>query len=424
MEPAYANTGDKVKIKLKGNHFTKTHQVLVDGRPFKSTFKSEKEIELDVFDLTNVAPKDYSILVKNANGNTTGTIKFSVVSPFSPLITSVSNNIQPKSKTLGGMIIKGSGFVITSRVYIAGKIADARFSSPTEIVVKSFDASALAVGTYNIQVKNGSRGSNFFPVTLIPIPGPVINYIDPATVTAGSTNKVRLRVTGQRFSTTPRPSLVFKSPTGQDLSSRFKLTSTFPSTTYIYGDLDVSGLGAGKYLVQIKNGTGELSNKTYFTLAPPPPPVATGVNPAFVFRGVASQTVQVVGTNFVTGDLVIFNGNTLSPIPGTAKSNSALEFSIDTRRYGAARDYEVYVKRCLDSTCAKFQVTQKVKLAMKDPPCNALPGGCIIGMLPTGREACDNAGGLVCRPKCTTTAQCTAQDPKAKWTCKAGFCKP
>jgi hypothetical protein len=421
FSPGYAKTGEKKKIKIKGTNFTKTHQLLWNGKVIPSVFISDKEIETrDAVDFSGVSPGSIKVQVKNGNGLTTPETRFDVIKSYTPVITSIASNVQDLSIGTSSMAISGSSFLVTSQVFFNGVRVQMRYRSATELVLLSADTSKLNAGVYYVQVKNGSRASNMYPVILRNNP-PQIDYINPSARTAGTVSKLRLYMYGQRFSRTPKATVVVTDEQGKDLTKRWTEGTTSAIATYRYGDFDFSGLKAGRYAFQIKNSAKSISNKVYFTLSPPPPPIASRLNPAAVFRGVATQSVQVIGNNFVTGDLVIFNNNVLNRIPGTAKSNTTLEFTLNLSLLKRSGEYDVYVLRCLDAGCTKSQKTSVVKLKINDPPCALIT--CDSGLTPAKSESCDKTGGNVCRPVCTSDATCKTFDSKASWTCKSGFCK-
>ncbi len=429
FQPPYAKPGDKMKLIIKGGHFVKGLTLYWDNKPLKVKVKSPNELETDgLLDLSKAKFGSIDVQVKNPSGVLSGIVKYSIVSSFVPKITDVTNNVQQLRPTLLDMVIKGSGFVLSSSVYVDNELASFSYVSSTEMRITSFNASKKKPGIYMIEVRNGSRHSNFYPLVILPVPPPQINYIRPASMVAGSQNSVRLYVYGQRFvNTGRRSSVVIKDSKGKDLSKLFtRKGPSYSSTTYIYGDFDVSSLSIGKYDIQVKNPTGELSNIIKFSVTAPPPPVAQKLNPEFAFRGVANQRLQILGSNFLSTDYAIFNGDTLNRIPGTViPKPHAFEFTVDLSKLKAARQYDIYVIRCVDKACTQFSKTSTLQLNVKNPSCAIVSsmGGCSAFMKPANSEACDKNDGNVCRPVCKTNADCIKLDPKAKWSCKSGFCK-
>lgn len=423
VKPAFAKIGDKAKITFNGANFSKNYKLFWGGKELKSVYKSDTEIETaDPVDFSAATLGEIDVYIKHDNGEQTPTLKYAVLNRYAPTITSITPPVQERGQILADFVLKGTGFALTSVILFNGKPGLTRFLSPTEIRLTAADATSLNAGGYNIQVQNGSRKSNAHPVYLTEPPKPQIDYTSPSSYRVDSKSPFTLYVYGQNFSYAPiNPSnatLLFTAPDGTDLSKRF--VWAFGSTTYMRGTLDITSLLAGKYTIQIKNHDGVLSNKTTFRLTPPPPPVLVSSSPSTVYRGGKQpQSLLLTGSNFATGDQVIFNDNLLNPIPGTL-ANGQLSASITLGNIRRGGKYNLYVRRCLDQSCSQSQKTQTIQLTVNDPPCSLV--NCATGL--ANVEKCDTTSTPnVCRPTCTQTSDCTALDSKATWTCQSGVCK-
>lgn len=421
VEPAYSRIGDKTKIKFLGEHFSKSHTLTWNGKIIPTVYVSGKEIETkDPIDFSSATLGSIKFQITHTNGQKTVEHHYSILNRYAPTIDKITENVQEKDSILNDMVVTGKGFTITSVAYLNGNRISSRFISPTEVRIVGLDSSVLSPGAYKLQIKNGHRGSNIYPIFIKPTPKPVADYSDPSKIVAGSKTTITLYVYGSLFDRTfpSKATLIFKDPSGKDLTAA-RWTVAYASTSFMRGTLNVAGLNAGKYTFQVKNPQGGLSNPIIFNISPPPPPTITGISPVQVFRGVP-QSVQIQGTNFVNGDMIIFNNNVLNRIPGVALSSSTLTASIDLRPIRRSGSYEVYVLRCLDTQCTKTTQTKPTQLQVKDPPCSAVD---CTKDLPNA-EKCDTASTpQVCRPTCTKDADCTALDAKATWTCQTGVCK-
>ena len=424
FKPAFARIGDKEKITIYGRDFTPNHKLFWGTQEIPTTFVSAEELQTnDPIDFTNATLGDTNVKVVNSNGQETDVVKFSVISTLVPTITEIERNAQIRGRTLPDLPVKGSGFLLTSALYVNGQLAGTRYLTPTELRLVAFNATSLAAGVYNVEVRNGSRASNKYPLVLEPIPPPRGDYLQPASITAGQQSTVSgLSLFGALFSTAPPATVIVRNPNNQDISSRWTQTSTLATT--IRGNFDITGLPAGAYTFTVRNPSGELSNPLVFTINPPPPPVIRSISPLFAFRGNNAQTFRIDGSNIVAGDLVIFDNNTAAPITPNIISATALDFiaNLSTRRY--AKTVEVYVRRCLDGApCTQRQDTIKLNVDLRNPACAGAFAIDCTTLISPNTEGCDTAGGNVCRPTCTTTSQCTALDSTAPWTCQGGFCK-
>ncbi|MCB9638949.1 MAG: PKD domain-containing protein [Myxococcales bacterium] len=422
VEPPYAKVGDKLDLVFKGRDFTANHSLYIDGVKVDSTFVSKEEIKTkNLYDFTGKPLGDIDIKIVNSNSEETPVLKFSVVSSFVPLITKIEKNVQQRGRVLPDLIIKGSNFVLTSVLFVNGKASATQYVTTSELRLIGFDATQLAAGTYAVEVRNGSRSSNKYPIVLEPIPPPTADYLRPSNVVAGSVSKVTsLYVYGTLLSATPPSIVIIKDPKGVDISSRF--TPAYTGTTYIRGDFDIVGLPPGKYTFQIRNPTGETSNPLIFTINPPPPPTAYALSPPFAFRGNSTQILQITGANFITGDFVIFNNNTT--LPGRVTSATTIEATVDLSAYRFAKTVDVFVQRCLDPpACTQLEKTTPLQLEIRNPSCTGAFAVDCTKLIFANTEKCDTAGENVCRPACTKNSDCTGFDASASWTCQSGFCK-
>ncbi|MCK6510614.1 PKD domain-containing protein [Myxococcota bacterium] len=422
VSPPFARLRDKVDLIFKGRDFTSNHSLFINNVKVDSTFVSKEEIKTkNLYDFASASLGDIGIKIVNGNGKETPVLKFSVISSIVPTLTSIEKNVHQRGRVLPDMIVKGSDFILTSVVYVDGKAATTQYVTTSELRLLGFDATALAAGSYAVEVRNGTRISNKYPLILEPVPPPTADYLSPASITAGSANEIAsLYVYGSLFSSSPASVVIIKNPQGVDISSRY--TPAFNSTTYVRGKFDIVGLPAGAYSFEVRNPTGEMSNKLIFTINPPPPPVATLMSPPFAFRGNAFQNLQITGSNFVTGDFVVFDNKVT--LPGTVTSATTMQVTVDLTGFRFPRTVDVFVQRCNDPpACTQIQKTSVLKLNVQNPSCTGAFAVDCTKIISPNTEACDVAGGNVCRPTCTSNATCTALDATATWTCQAGLCK-
>lgn len=417
MTPAFARVGDKSKIVFKGGNFTKGATLTWNGKAVPLVYKSDKEYETkDPIDFAGATVGDLDVELKNTNGLSAKT-KFSIVPTFIPEIKDVTNNNQ-KVGPLSDIQITGEGFILSSAVLLDGKKVLSRFVAPTQLLLKGLDTTQLSPGMHTLQVQNGTRKSNLYPIFLDKAQGPTINYLNPSNVIAGAKNSVQVYVYGTGFAGTPNPGKVeIIGPDKKDYSKNFKPTSQY--TSFIRADFTVGALTEGKYLFRVINPDKTVSNQVVFTVSPPPPPSLNSLSPPSGFRGNAIQQIKLVGTNFGVKDQVIFNNNVLNPIPVSFSSSSEVTVTVNLSRIKASGDYELYLRRCSGTSCTIR--TKALKFKVNDPPCSAV--NCGTTLLPANSEKCDTNGGNVCRPKCTSTTDCKNLDSKSSWTCNGGYCK-
>lgn len=411
--PSYAKVGEKKIITIKGDNFSNKASIYYGTKKLDIVYKSGKEI-------TTKDPIDFStkgttnIYVDNGNGKKTAEVPFSVFDPNPKLtITQLSLHSLKRGSFYNSIIIQGTGFTKNSKVFLDSKLTSSSFQTSGQITMTSVDFRTIKAGTYMVYVEDNGVKSNIVPIFAEPLPPPSIRYLSPASIQVGKSTSTYLYVYGDGFCTgssrcSTNPTVTVTGPDKKDYSSKFTINYTY--STYVRGTFNLSGLAAGGYQFRVALPTGEKSQPGIFQLTPPPPPVATSVTPPVAFRGNDQQQVSIVGSNLVKGDFIIFNNDTLNPLVGTSSSATQLNATIDLSKIKYAGKYPLYVKRCLDQNCTKFEKSAEVFLNVQDPPCLAAGGvQCSTFMKPAGSEACAQINGQqVCRPTCKVKADCSA----------------
>ncbi len=420
ISPPYAKVGDKVKIVINGENFGSKHKLLWNGTAIDTNFLSDKQIETKLpVDFTGATPGEIKFVVDNQNTKKSNEVRYSVLAAAATLtIDSLDPNNFQRGQSYGPIKANGKGFTSNTEMLLQNQVVVSTFSNALLIEITKVDANNLTSGNYYFQAREGTNTSNLFMFYVKPVPPPIIDSLSPSSVQLGSSNTVAIYFYGERmcdigtgFECLQDPVIKILDPSGKNV------TSAWTWDPYIYDDyadgvLNLNGLGAGDYTITIANPTGEESNPVIFTIKPPPPPTATSVSPPFVYRGVASQQVNITGTNLLSTDIVIFNNNLLNPIPGTTPNTRTITFTLNLSNIKYAGQYPLYVLRCKDPSCNTSEKSAEVKIDIRNPTC-ANP--CASG------EACDVDA---CRPTCTQVSQCTAlPDAPANVACTNNFCK-
>jgi 6-phosphogluconolactonase (cycloisomerase 2 family) len=219
------------------------------------------------------------------------------------------------------IVVKGAGFVSGAKVKFDGAILDTFFVNSGELdaIVKASQL-AGAQTTHNVNVNNpvpgGGDSFNALPFVVIPAataqesdvvsstPIPSVDHLTPGGVKAGSAGLI-VDVYGTNFQS---DASVFINTVNQ--------TTTFVDSTHLQTTLSATQVAqAGTVSVMVRNGTNSYSNKVGLTVSPPgqnPVPSLVALNPSQTFsRGASSPsvTVTVIGSNFVDGSIVQWNGN-------------------------------------------------------------------------------------------------------------------
>ncbi len=427
--PGYAKVGDKSALTVKGVNLSKKATVYYGTKKLAINFKSSKEITTQsVLSFGGVAKVD--IYVDNGNGKKTAKIPFSILAAKPKIsITQVSKHTLKRGQIHKSILVQGSGFTANTKIYFDNKVIAATYQTGAQMTITQLDFRSIKAGTYTIYAEDAGVKSNAVVVLAEPLPPPSIRYLSPSSRQIGKYTTTYLYIYGNLFcSATSRcssnPTVKIIGPDKKDYSSKFRMSYSY--STFIRGDFNLQGIPAGPYQFTVILPTGEKSGPGVFQLTPPPPPVATSVSPSLAFRGNDQQQISIIGANLVVGDLVIFNNKILNRIPGTPnKTNTSINATINISRVKYAGKYPLYVLRCMNAGCTKVVKTNAVFINVQDPPCAPLGVTCSTDMKPAGSEACATVNSQrICRPKCTSSAQCKAlSGAPTNATCSSGTCR-
>ncbi len=211
-------------------------------------------------------------------------------------------NISPNSAIVGTgsftMTVNGANFLSGANVRVNGSNRSTVFVSASKLTATILGTDVLSPGTLQITVANPGlviSGSVAFQV----LPNaPQITSIDPSTVQAGSAG-FSLHVVGQNFGSTTVVNV--------NGSSR---TTTFVDSNNLNAQILASDVASVHTVnITVTNPSNKLSNSVPLTITNTAPgPTITVLNPNQVNAGGPAFTLQVVGSNFVSGAVVRANG--------------------------------------------------------------------------------------------------------------------
>ena len=169
----------------------------------------------------------------------------------------------------------------------------------------SFNDGADA-GTWSVRVNSpdGSKHSSYLTFTVTPsVPTPLISGVTPASYVADGLNHP-MQVLGSNFQS--GDTLTFVDPQGTVYSS-VPSKLTFKSS----GEIDYSfndGSDAGTWTVRVNSPDGSQHSSAYsFTVSPSvPTPLISGVTPSSYVADAVNHPMQVLGSNFQSGDTLTF----------------------------------------------------------------------------------------------------------------------
>jgi probable HAF family extracellular repeat protein len=236
--------------------------------------------------------------------NDTGWVPIGVPLPYlsslsPPSVIAGSGNTQ--------LTINGSGFdtVDPFSVQLDGSPVAYQNLTPTQAVFTIPSTSLASPGIHHITVANGGLlggTSNPLPFHVI-LGAPVLTQVSPGAVTAGGAS-FTLAASGA--------SLISGSTVWWNSTP---LTTTYVSDsqlTALVPAANISSVGSALISVHYPGTNTAISNVVTLPIFDPNQPIVTQTFPSNAFPGSSNLTIHVVGTGFVTGSVVYWNGSSLA----------------------------------------------------------------------------------------------------------------
>ena len=222
------------------------------------------------------------ILVTNPGGAATGPQIFTISTPPSSTVTTLS----PPSAVAGGaafqLTVNGTGFVNGSVVMWNGSPLGTGFISATQITALIDSSLVATAGSANIAVQN--PGAAISTAVKFPINGPTVTTLTPSTANAGDPG-FTLTVAGTNF--IPGASVMWNGSILPTLySGATQLQATVPATLIA---------SAGAASVTVQNPGGAASGIVTFTIGPPSLHITTAVLPDGIVGTAYSQVLAASG---------------------------------------------------------------------------------------------------------------------------------
>jgi nitrogen fixation protein FixH len=288
---------------------------------------------------TNLTPGRYHWRYRATTGeNSTGWVEyglagntdFVVAAGPPPTILAVTPSAYAASSGSTSMIINGANFQNGATLTFFPAHGTPINSSSNKLTVSSsalitylFDNTGDA-GSWSVRVNNpdGQQSSSWpFQVTATVVPAPSITSLSPPSYPAQNGNQT-LVINGANFQNAA--TLTFFPAHGTPISSSSnKLTvNSSAQITYLF---DNAG-DAGSWSVRVDNPDGQQSSSWPFqvTATVVPAPSVSGLSPATYPASNSSQSMLIVGSNFVNGATVTFHdpqGNGFPRTPSFVSSN-------------------------------------------------------------------------------------------------------
>jgi hypothetical protein len=293
-----------------GSGFISGALVRFGGSDLTATYTSSSQLSAVVPAELVSSARTVPVVVVNPDGEASNSVDFRVVSLS---LTSIT----PQQAFAGGpaftLSLAGTGFIEGATVNFGGSVLGITYTSASSISAV-VPASAIAnTGEVQVSVSNPDGARSNALTFRIESDMPVISLLNPSSVTAGS-GDLTVNVTGSGF---VRGSIVTAG--GQTLGTSYNSSTSLDAIL-------PAGLTSTIRTLQFRvtNPGNKQSNEVAFQVTAPAP-VISRITPSSVNAGTTVDlTISVVGTGFVEGSSVQFNGRGVETVYEGATSLSAV----------------------------------------------------------------------------------------------------
>jgi IPT/TIG domain len=349
INPASATAGGSAfSLTVNGSNFVPGSLVRWNGTDRPTTYVSPTQLQAAISDtdIATAGSADVNVFNAGPGGGLSGTLSFTINSAPANNPVPVLTNINPNSATAGGpgftLTVNGSNFIGSSVVRWNGANRTTTYVSPTQLQATITAADIATAGNAAVTVFNpgpggGLSASQTFTINAAPVnnPVPALTSINPNAATAGDPG-FTLTLNGNNF--------IASSVVRWNGANR---TTTYVSPTQLQANIpaaDVAAAGSAAVTVFNPGPGGGLSAGQTFTInAAPvnnPVPTLTSINPNAATAGDPGFSLTVLGSNFVAGSVVRWNGADRAT---TFVSSSELRADISTADLSSAGNASVSV---------------------------------------------------------------------------------
>lgn len=294
---------------INGTGFVPASVVQWNGQARPTTFVNTTQLTISISAAEVAAPANINISVVNPapGGGLSSQRIFRVTAQPNP--TPILISLAPTSVVAGGagftLTVNGENFVPNAVVNWNGSPRATQFVSSVELRAQILPSDVSTQGTAVVTATNPTPGggtSNSLNFTINPPnPVPTLTSLLPSTVAVGSP-AFTLTVNGSNF--VPGSVVNFNGSPRQ---------TVFFSATLVYAQItaaDVANIGAATITVTNPAPGGGNSNGLTLNISSisNPVPVLANINPNLVIAGDTEFVLTVIGSNFVPGAAITFNG--------------------------------------------------------------------------------------------------------------------
>jgi hypothetical protein len=267
-----------------------------------------------------------------------------------PVLTAISPTSAVSGSNGVTLTLSGANFSGNSTIMFGGLTVSASSVTPTVLTAVIPSSALRNPGAIPVFVMNPPPGGGVsatitFTVSGVSNPAPSISGVTPSSMTAGSP-ATRVTVTGTGFTSSTTATLGGVPGTVAGNTITFNLTAAL-----IANPTSLSGL--------ISNPSPGGGAQSFLVTITSPIPTVTGFSPGSANAGSATASIQVSGTNFITGAAITFSG---TPLPTTFNSATSLSATLPATFLQAAGNFSIGVTNpgpggSAASAAATFRIT-------------------------------------------------------------------
>jgi 6-phosphogluconolactonase (cycloisomerase 2 family) len=325
ISPSTANGGGPAfTLQVNGANFVSGATVYFGGQGRNTTFVNSTQLTASIpaSDISNSGTAAVFVFNPLPGGGPSSSVEFTVLNP-TPAVASISPSSVVASGAGFTLTVNGSGFDAGSTVSINGTAFSTTYVNSTQLTINVPGTISAFQGSYSVTVINEVNGavsggtSNAVTLTITPaVVQPTVSAFFPPSVTAG----------GPAFTLTVNGNGFVAGPQGSQISFALApVPTTFVSTTQLTAVIPASAIAvAGDPYVIVTNPGGQVSTLVTFTVNNPQP-TKGGISPSSLPAGSNALTLNVSGSQFVSGSTVLVNGN---PRPTLYVSSSLLQATL------------------------------------------------------------------------------------------------
>jgi len=381
ISPSNAGQGGAAfTLAVSGHYFVSGSVVTFNGQSRPTTFVNAQQLTAAIPATDLATPGTHSVAVVSPapGGGTSASLPFTVSNAV-PAIHSIAPAAALKGSSAFTLTVSGSNFVSGAVVTFNGQSRATTFVSAQRVTANILATDVQTAGSYSVTVVNpaGSGGASAPATFTVNNPAPVLTAVGPASMVKGSA-AFTLTVNGSNF--------VSGSVISFNGQSR---QTTFVSAQQLTAAILASDLQAvGTYQIRANNPTpgGGASGSISFAVTSPAPSISS-ISPGAVVRGSSAFTLTVNGTDFVSGAVVTFNGQSRSTTFINAQQVSAAIPATDVQTAG---NYPVAVVNPAGSGGASaartFTVNNPVPVVTSFAPSNVVKGSAAFTLTINGNN--------------------------------------